>query len=223
MGGHSTDAAPGAPPGWGVPPSHQHLLPEGSLRRPALLPNPNPKSSPRRWVSLPVLLFSPFPPIPRALGTLAPLHTPPYLQFWSCSVVVAGSGGAPADGSFGVSEVPTAPGMGTRFLQGGLSVGGGRALPQGASRGARWLSVLDNLSWHLNTSKSGVPAFSKAAIKPKGCCKHPGEHAVPRCMWKRGTSIPKPQGIPPQAIHFPHHHIPTKNFWAALWTPNSWQ
>lgn len=81
--------------------------------------------------------------------------------------MVAGSGGAPADGSFGVSEVPTAPGMGTRFLQGGLSVGGGRALPQGASRGARWLSVLDNLNWHLNTSKSGVPAFSKAAIKAK--------------------------------------------------------
>lgn len=40
-------------------------------------------------------------------------------------MVVAGSGRAPADGSFGVSEVPAAPGMGTRFLQGGLSVGGG--------------------------------------------------------------------------------------------------
>lgn len=128
-------------------------------------PPPTPKPPPDAGFLFQFCFSLLSPPIPRALGTLSPLHTSPYLQFWSCSVVVAGSGRAPADGSFGVSEVPAAPGMGTRFLQGGLSVGGGRALPQGASRGARWLSVLDNLSWHLNTSKSGVPAFSKAAIK----------------------------------------------------------
>lgn len=79
-GGHGTDAAPGAPPVWGVPPSHQHLLPEGLLRRPALLPTPNPKASPRRWVSLPVLLFSPLPPHSQGFGDP---FTPPHLPIFT--------------------------------------------------------------------------------------------------------------------------------------------
>ena len=78
--GPGAAAAPEAPLGCRVPPSHQHCLPEGFLRRPAHLPIPNPKPAPHTGFLF-QFCFSLLFPLPRALGPLSPHPTPPHYSF----------------------------------------------------------------------------------------------------------------------------------------------